>query len=115
MTEKQSIKIVVPKTGPARWVHSDLATELMTASGDVTIRRASHVDQWHDLSDSAKNKLSDAQKKSWFVNGWWVDLSPVKGRILGPFKKRQEALDAELAWLQANKIPVAEKEPDAAA
>ena len=31
---------------------------------------------------------------------WKVDLSPVKGPLLGPYRKRQEALDAEIQWLE---------------
>jgi hypothetical protein len=30
---------------------------------------------------------------------WWADLSPVQGPRLGPFAKRQQALDAEQQWL----------------
>ncbi|MHA2642868.1 MAG: hypothetical protein V2G41_09495 [bacterium JZ-2024 1] len=34
-----------------------------------------------------------------FDGGWVADLSPVGGPILGPFRLRREALDAERAWL----------------
>ena len=30
---------------------------------------------------------------------WIADLSPVNGPVLGPFELRQDALDAEVAWL----------------
>lgn len=33
---------------------------------------------------------------------WFADLVPVGGPRLGPFRKRSEALDAEVAWLQFN-------------
>ena len=33
---------------------------------------------------------------------WYADLSPVNGPLLGPFKRRSEALEAERAWLEAN-------------
>jgi hypothetical protein len=56
----------------------DLAT-----LGNVTISRASHVEPSPDGA------------------GWIADLSPVNGPILGPFKKRHEALAAELAYLEA--------------
>jgi hypothetical protein len=48
--------------------------------GDLTIRRASHVDP-------------DAQ--GW----WWSDLVPVHGPRLGPFRYRTQALEAEQQWL----------------
>ena len=30
---------------------------------------------------------------------WWVDLAPVQGPRLGPFRHRRQALDAEQEWL----------------
>ncbi|HEY7328492.1 MAG TPA: hypothetical protein VH592_12665 [Gemmataceae bacterium] len=30
---------------------------------------------------------------------WWADLSPVNGPLLGPFRQRTQALDAEEVWL----------------
>jgi hypothetical protein len=30
---------------------------------------------------------------------WWADLSPVDGPLLGPFRQRSQALDAEEEWL----------------
>jgi hypothetical protein len=36
-------------------------------------------------------------------NGRWLaDLSPVGGPVLGPYDKRNEALVAEVAWLEEN-------------
>lgn len=31
---------------------------------------------------------------------WTVDLSPVKGPVLGPYRSRVEALIAEVKWLE---------------
>jgi hypothetical protein len=30
---------------------------------------------------------------------WWADLAPVNGPLLGPFRQRTQALDAEQEWL----------------
>ena len=49
--------------------------------GEVTIRRASHVEP-----DSAGR--------------WWANLAPVAGPVLGPFGLRSEALAAEAEWLE---------------
>ena len=49
--------------------------------GKLTITRASHVEP-----DS--------------VGNWIADLSPVGGPKLGPFKRRTEALTAEITWLR---------------
>ena len=49
--------------------------------GQVTIRRASHVEP----TDQGQ---------------WQADLSPVDGPVLGPFALRSEALTAEVDWLR---------------
>jgi hypothetical protein len=51
--------------------------------GQTVITRASHVEP-------------DADGR------WISDLTPVSGPVLGPFSRRSQALDAELAWLEAN-------------
>lgn len=51
--------------------------------GAVNIRRASHVEP---VANSPGR--------------WEADLSPVGGPVLGPFTKRNEALAAEIAWLE---------------
>ena len=33
---------------------------------------------------------------------WLADLTPVHGPVLGPVDRRSEALQAELAWLEAH-------------
>lgn len=33
-------------------------------------------------------------------NGWYADLSPVLGPILGPFTHRSQALQAEVHWIE---------------
>jgi len=33
---------------------------------------------------------------------WWADLSPIRGPKLGPFRKKSEALRAEVAWIEKN-------------
>ena len=36
---------------------------------------------------------------------WYADLAPVRGPVLGPFPQRSDALQAEVAWLDANWQP----------
>lgn len=50
--------------------------------GAVTLRRGSHVEP------------ADG--------GWSADLAPVGGPVLGPFRKRSEALAAEVDWIEAH-------------
>jgi hypothetical protein len=53
----------------------------LAALGSLQIRRASQVEP-------------DEQGR------WWADLKPVQGPRLGPFRRRSEALTAEVAWLE---------------
>ncbi len=48
--------------------------------GKLQITRASHVEPDRD-------------------GFWWADMGPVGGPVLGPFKNRTEALQAEREWL----------------
>ena len=65
----------------------DEAIELAVL-GQVSIRRASHVDP--DLS-----------------GGWRAELSPVGGPELGPFPRRSDALEAERLWLGQHLLSLA--------
>ena len=72
------MQLVIKPGGAVRCVYSeeiDLAT-----LGSPIITRASHVEP-------------DQQGR------WSADLSPVGGPLLGPFRSRSEALDAEQQWL----------------
>ena len=72
------MQIVIKPTGVFIGIYSDMLDygEL----GNYRISRASHVEP--DESGS-----------------WTTDLSPVNGPTLGPFDKRNEAIDAELEYL----------------
>ena len=74
--------ITIGTDGTARMIYSDELADLL-AQGTSTIRRASHV-------EPAPN------------GGWIADMSPSDGPVLGPFALRQQALDAEVAWLHAH-------------
>lgn len=53
----------------------------MKTLGPTEIRRASHVEPDE--------------------NGqWWANLAPSGGPKLGPFELRQQAIDAEIQWLE---------------
>lgn len=51
--------------------------------GNKTIKRASHVEP-------------DTKGE------WWVQV--IQGPTLGPFTKRSEAIKAEIAWLETNRL-----------
>ena len=77
-----NISVAVQHNGDLRMIYSDDIATLLTL-GASRIVRASHVEP-------------DG-------NGWSADMSPVDGPTLGPFALRQDALVAEVEWLQVNK------------
>ena len=68
-------------TGKVRCVYSEVID--LAELGPLRVRRASHVEP-----DRHGN--------------WQLDLQPVGGPVLGPFRLRSEALLAENAWLTAH-------------
>jgi hypothetical protein len=73
--------LVVAPDGTARAIYAEAID--LAALGRPVIARASHVEP-------------DAAGR------WRADLGPVGGPVLGPFRRRSEALDAEVAWLEAH-------------
>jgi hypothetical protein len=57
----------------------------LAALGELTIRRAGHVEPD-------------------FGGGWFADLSPLGGPTLGPFPRRSTALAAEQAWIDRHRF-----------
>lgn len=86
MTDK--VEILVDPVGGVRFLYDDALAPLLN-EGRAEIRRASHVGP--------------------VGTEWWADLGPVGGPMLGPFKLRQQALDAEKEWLLGKGIPLPEK------
>lgn len=74
------------KNGEIRFVYSDDLSLAMKEIGSINTKRASHVEP-----DGNGN--------------WAVDLTPVGGPVIKNFKRRDEALAAEVDWLLENKIP----------
>ena len=76
--------IAIRSDGTIVLIYTDDLCDLIT-SGRATIARASHVEP--------------AQG-----GGWTADMTPSGGPVLGPFQLRQQALDAEVAWINAHVI-----------
>jgi hypothetical protein len=74
--------IEILPSGVIRFIYNDSLRGLMDA-GKSTVVRASEVEPNEE-------------------GQWTADLSRVGGPILGPFKFREEALTAEVQWLEAN-------------
>jgi hypothetical protein len=75
------VNLIIEKEGLVRGIYGEEIA--LDALGPPRISRASHVEP-------------DASGR------WLADLSPVGGPVLGPFEKRSEALEVEVAWLEAN-------------
>jgi hypothetical protein len=73
--------IFVRPDGTVEFLYEDDLRALLDL-GPATITRASHVEPTPE-------------------GRWTADLSPRGGPLLGPFTLRQEALDAERTWLEA--------------
>jgi hypothetical protein len=76
-----SLALSVDPNGIITTIYSDALADLLD-EGQATVTRASHVEPAS-------------------CGGWIADMSPVDGPTLGPFRLRQEALDAEVEYLKA--------------
>lgn len=74
------MNLIIEKDGQVRGIYGEVID--LATLGTPAITRASHVEP-------------DDQGR------WLADLSPVGGPVLGPFASRSEALEAEVAWLEA--------------
>ena len=75
------MELVIDCRGGVRCVYGEEID--LSVLGQVSIRRASHVEPDGD-------------------GRWWADLAPVSGPRLGPFGRRTEALASETQWLRTH-------------
>jgi hypothetical protein len=80
--------IRITKDGHVRFLYDDRLKSLLNL-GVAEVKRASHVEP---------EMASDGVK-------WFADLAPVGGPKLSGFDTREEALGAEIEWLNRNRIP----------
>lgn len=81
-TSCNNVEILILPDGRIVGIYDDALVEAgIIDLGSTAIRRASHVEP-----------ADDGQ--------WIVDLSPVGGPTLGPFRLRSEALRVEVEWLR---------------
>ena len=75
------MQIVIEPDGLVRCVYGEELN--LHRIGQPQIKRGSHVEP-----------TADGQ--------WTADMAPVHGPVLGPFRCRSDALNAERAWLETN-------------
>jgi hypothetical protein len=73
------MELVADAGGDVRCIYDEALN--LRELGKLQITRASHVEP-------------DAE------GYWWADMGPSSGPVLGPFKRRSEALEAERKWLR---------------
>lgn len=86
----RNLRVIIDEEGAMTFVYDDALAGLLEL-GDAQIERASHVEP--SAGDSVRGISA----------GWVADMAPSGGPVLGPFRLRQEALDAERAWLRENR------------
>lgn len=78
-----TLTVLISPTGSLQFVWDDKLQPLIDI-GRASIERVSHVEP-----------TSAGQ--------WSADLSPIAGPVLGPFRRRGEALAAEREWLSLHR------------
>lgn len=73
------IELVIDAAGTTNCIYTDFLD--LARLGEIRVRRASQCEP------DERGRL-------------WADLAPVAGPQLGPFKRRSDALRAEVAWLR---------------
>jgi hypothetical protein len=71
--------ILIDENGDVQFIYNDDLAALC-ALGNARTARASHVEPYGPE--------------------WRADLSPIGGPVLGPFRTRARALDAEVRWIR---------------
>jgi hypothetical protein len=82
------MKLIIGKDGNARFLYNDKLKKAFKEQGKMKSKRASHVEPVEENGTVV----------------WYADI--IGGPKLGPFDLREDALKAEIKWLEDNGIPV---------
>jgi len=102
--------IIFGREGTVTSIHDDRLQPVLAAIGRPQLRRASHVEPLECLPPDALAIVTTEHPDEAVHGSWWADLRPSGGKIEGPFKGRQPAIDFEIAWLEKNVLKVSEKD-----
>jgi len=111
MKVKTHHKINIKPNGELEFVHDDELTTIVEALGaTATKTRASHVEPTSPTLKALFRRLRFEHDDDSNVAAWtrtWTcewEANIINGPTLGPFSDRDEAIAAEIAWLEANRI-----------
>jgi len=96
-------KLLISKNGEITTVYSPKVAAVLSQLGDITIKRASHVEPGAGLALNAKAALVNANR--WSDKShveWFADLTPIHGPILGPFVDNAAAVAAEVEYINTH-------------
>lgn len=80
-----------------------MASVFITPQGTIKHIYSDDLAFLSELGQSVTRRASDVEPCR---GGWAADMGKSNGPVLGPFPLRQQALDAEVAWLLENNLPV---------
>jgi hypothetical protein len=78
-------------------------TEIVVTSSGGTMTFIYHDDLAPLLREGTFDVRRVSEVEPTALGEWTADLSRIGGPVLGPFALRQDALDAEVAWLRENR------------
>ena len=61
-----------------------------------------YADELFDFLDSGESTIKRVSFVEPGDGGWYANMEPINGPLLGPYKLRGKALEAEVRWLQSN-------------
>lgn len=112
--------LVIDSDGTTRHLVDPVSERIAAAIGPkISTQRSSHVETWRDLSTKARiwllehreliatidDELIEINSGFNFTNHFFADMLPVKGPVLGPFARYEDAISAEIAYLQVKDLP----------
>lgn len=114
--------IIIDPDGTTRHLVDPVSERIASAIGPkISTQRSSHVETWGDLNMPARRWLLEHRAVFADINAdrlfeleedgcdlttcFWVDLLPVRGPVIGPFEHYDEAIAAEIGYLQEHNLP----------
>ena len=103
---REVVRVLVNEDGVVVYIATDAFK--VEHAGAREVQRAAHVEPFDELSEMAKSVYleNNCTKIAHRItcDDWFVDLTLLKGPVLGPYTTRKEALQVEAGWLATHVI-----------